>query len=72
MFENIHNGDGWNIAGFFTGCYIQIMAFFNINAVGITAFFMVISVIGGLFLKWQENQIKKQHNQALENRTKPK
>jgi len=45
--------------GFFLGWITNLLDFLGSNSVGITCLFMIISVIGGLWLSWQRNKILK-------------
>ena len=45
--------------GFLLGLLTNVLDFLDIHSGGITSLFMVISVIGGLWLSWQRNKILK-------------
>lgn len=46
-----------NAVGFCFGLLTIFFDFLGNNAAGITCFFMIISVVGGLYISWDRNRI---------------
>jgi len=58
MNDHSHSaGPAMTAFGFVLGFITNILDWLGSNASGITALFMIISVIGGLWLSWDRNKI---------------
>jgi len=64
MNEHGNAGPIANVVGIVLGFITAILDFLGNNAAGITCMFMIISVVGGLYLSWDRNQILKSQQKS--------